>query len=148
MNFLAGFLILIVAESVVSERDGVDATAAASESNTRLSGAGRATGGKQDNAPSVNQQQQRPAVGERGGNSAGGGGGGDEELSGSRRSSGGAGGGGSRSGGFGQDVKLTADEVAIVENECVEVLLGIVSLQGGVLSRDLHGLHAVSGRRE
>lgn len=40
---------------------------------------------------------------------------------------------------------LTDAEVRLIENESVQVMHGVIALQGGVLSRDLWGLHAVSG---
>ena len=41
------------------------------------------------------------------------------------------------------EAQPTAEDVALIEREAVEVMLGIIALQGGVLSRDLWGLHAV-----
>ncbi|CAM9574985.1 unnamed protein product [Pylaiella littoralis] len=36
----------------------------------------------------------------------------------------------------------TEEEVRLIESECVQVMHGVIALQGGVLSRDLWGLHA------
>lgn len=41
----------------------------------------------------------------------------------------------------------TEEEIRLIESECVQVMHGVIALQGGVLSRDLWGLHAVSGGR-
>lgn len=38
----------------------------------------------------------------------------------------------------------TAAQMDLIESECVQVMQGVIALQGGVLSRDLWGLHAVS----
>ena len=48
-------------------------------------------------------------------------------------------------GGLEADAQPTAADVELIEREAVEVMLGIIALQGGVLSRDLWGLHAVRG---
>lgn len=43
---------------------------------------------------------------------------------------------------------LLKDEADIIETEYVEVMLGLVALPGGVLSRDLSGLRSASGWRQ
>lgn len=50
------------------------------------------------------------------------------------------------SGGDAVGAEPTAAEIDRIEGECVQVMQGVIALQGGVLSRDLWGLHAVSGR--
>lgn len=43
----------------------------------------------------------------------------------------------------GKALEPTAEEMEVIETECVQVMLGLIALQGGILSRDLWGLHAV-----
>lgn len=127
MNFLAGFLIITFAESIVSERDGMaaaaTASASASDGDIRFSGA----------HSSLVKQSGIDGDQAGGGRGSGGAGGSSSNNSSSGKGS-----------SFTRGVELTAEEVKVVETECVQVLLGLISLQGGVLSRDLCGLHAVS----
>lgn len=113
MNYLAGFLIVIVADSVMSERQNPTATGHANDPAGAVSftsAALGATNGVSQSSEAYNAVSQ--AAASKGGGDSGTG--------------------------------PTAEEMELIEKECVQAMLGMVALQGGVLSRDLWGLHAVS----
>ena len=118
MNYLAGFLLITFADCVAAER-GV---------SSLLVGGG--TGG------SSLDPATRTAAGEVGG---GAGASLEPELPPAIAREGVAGG----EGHGGAEAQLAAADLELIEREAVEVMLGIIALQGGVLSRDLWGLHAV-----
>ena len=43
----------------------------------------------------------------------------------------------------GRGTEVTPREMEVIETECVQVMLGMIAIQGGILSKDLWGLHAV-----
>ena len=47
------------------------------------------------------------------------------------------------SAGGGRGTEVTSREMEVIETECVQVMLGMIAMQGGILSKDLWGLHAV-----
>lgn len=48
----------------------------------------------------------------------------------------------------GKAAEPMGEEKEVIETECVQVMLGMIALQGGILSRDLWGLHAVRRWRQ
>lgn len=112
MNYLAGFVLVILADCVLSEREGtpsLDPGSVGSNGTTTT--------------PSGSSSSSSPQAGAVAVSDAGKEGSGDAPGAGP-----------------------TETEVSVIEGECVQVMQGIIALQGGVLSRDLWGLHAVSGR--
>lgn len=124
MNYLAGFLIVIVADSVMSGRQD-------------SSGDDRANGSTGTAATASLTSAALAAAN-------GGGGGGGSRWSEAHHNGVSTKHTASRGGDAGVDP--TAEETELIERECVQAMLGMVALQGGVLSRDLWGLHAVSSR--
>ena len=49
--------------------------------------------------------------------------------------------------GGGGGTKVTPREMEVIETECVQVMLGMIAMQGGILSKDLWGLHAVRDKQ-
>lgn len=129
MNYLAGFILITFADCVLSEREDLKSRS----SRNRATSGGSST--CSSNAPvdsaaagdvtEPSDVQPGPAKeGSAAVETEGRGGGAEKEAA----------------------VKEpTVAEVAQIENECVQMLQGVIALQGGVLSRDLWGLHAVSG---
>ena len=114
MNYLAGFVLVILADCVLSEREG---TPAASSRDPGSAGSNSTTtsGSSSSSSPQTGAVAASAAGKEKDGDASGGG--------------------------------PTEAEVSVIEGECVQVMQGIIALQGGVLSRDLWGLHAVSVTR-
>lgn len=122
MNFLAGFLIITCADSLVAERE--EDFPVTPVTTRRLEGGARG---------SKNPPEARGGSGGAGG-SGGRVGGGSGNLKGRDK-------GGKRE--KERVMHLTEEEAEVIEAECVDAMLGLVVLQGGVLSRDLCGLHSV-----
>lgn len=127
MNYLAGFLLITFADCIAADR--------APPSDPP---GGRSGGSNRDPTSTTAST-----------NSGGGGGGVSlqPELPPAMSRAGAAGGAEGRE----AEAQPSAADVELIEREAVEVMLGIIALQGGVLSRDLWGLHAVTtdggGRR-
>lgn len=129
MNYLAGFVLVIFADCVLSERRDAPAPSSrdpgsAGSNGTTTSGSSTSSfppGGSPTHNLKKGPLEETGAVA---GSDAGKQGDGDAAGAGP-----------------------TAAEISVIEGECVQVMQGIIALQGGVLSRDLWGLHAVSGRR-
>lgn len=127
MNYLAGFVLATLADGVVSEREGAPASSsrepssAGSNGSTTTTNSASPPGGSPPPNPRKDPLEQAGAVA---GSNAG-----------------------KEKGGATAGAGPTAAEISLIEGECVQVMQGIIVLQGGVLSRDLWGLHAVSGRR-
>ena len=49
--------------------------------------------------------------------------------------------------GGGRGTEVTPREMEVIETECVQVMLGMIAMQGGILSKDLRGLHAVRDKQ-
>lgn len=138
MNYLAGFILITFADSVLSERD--DSPPFLSSPPTRAHGVAASSSRRSSSSPSASPSDgarrildaQTAAPHENGVSTAGvtgtGASLGSREKAGSDAE---------------REVELSPAEVEILERECVEVMLGMIALQGGVLSRDLWGLHAV-----
>lgn len=101
MNFLAGFLIITCADSIVADRD-TDSDDSPHDDYKRLGVVAGSGGVSRDRDRDRKDKKEKD-----------------------------------------REVVLTEEEVELVEIECGQVMLGLVALQGGVLSRDLCGLHAV-----
>ncbi|CAM9961944.1 unnamed protein product, partial [Ectocarpus fasciculatus] len=126
MNYLAGFILITFADCVLSEREDLKSR---SSRNRATSGSSSTCS---SNAPADSAAagdvtvpaDEQPGAAKEGGpavETEGRGGGAEKEAA----------------------VKEpTVAEVAQIENECVQMLQGVIALQGGVLSRDLWGLHA------
>ncbi|CAN0537755.1 unnamed protein product, partial [Ectocarpus sp. 12 AP-2014] len=126
MNYLAGFILITFADCVLSEREDLNSRS----SRNRATSGGRGT--CSSNAPAdsaaagdvTEPSDVQPGPAKEGSASVeteGRGGGAEKEAT----------------------VKEpTVAEVAQIENECVQMMQGVIALQGGVLSRDLWGLHA------
>lgn len=115
MNFLAGFLIITCADSVVAERGDESLTPTVSKRSDS------ATRGSKPHSETRGTSGASTNMGNRGSKGRDRGKANKERV-----------------------MHLAEDEAEIIESECVEVMLGLVALQGGVLSRDLCGLHSVS----
>lgn len=111
MNYLAGFLVITIADAVIAERDTPETPP------SRRGSIGTATLGSPSSAAAATLSLELQAAAKDSVMTRGGGGGAGEP---------------------------TARELEVIESESVEVMLGMIALQGGVLSRDLWGLHAVS----
>ena len=126
MNYLAGFVLVTLADCVLSEREGTP-----DPSSRDPGSAGRfsttASGDSSSSRPDDSLPHKQPK-------------GSLEQAGAVAVSDAGKGGGGDATG-----AGPTASEINVIEGECVQVMQGIIALQGGVLSRDLWGLHAVSG---
>lgn len=124
MNYLAGFVLVTLADCVLSEREGTSREpGSAGHNGTTTSGSGSSS--PPGDSPPHDQPEGSP---EQAGAVA---------VSDARKE-----GGGDATG-----AGPTATEISVIAGECVQVMQGIIALQGGVLSRDLWGLHAVSGSR-
>ncbi|CAB1113808.1 unnamed protein product [Ectocarpus sp. CCAP 1310/34] len=126
MNYLAGFILITFADCVLSEREDLKSCS----SRNRATSGGSSTCSSNAPADSAaagdvtepSDVQPGPA----------------KEGSAAVETEG-------RSGGAEKEAAVkvpTVTEVAQIENECVQMLQGVIALQGGVLSRDLWGLHA------
>ncbi|CAM9558580.1 unnamed protein product [Ectocarpus sp. 8 AP-2014] len=126
MNYLAGFILITFADCVLSEREDLKSRS----SRNRGTSGGSSTCSSNAPADSAaagdvtepSDVQPGPAnEGSAAVETEGMGGGAEKEAA----------------------VKEpTVAEVAQIENECAQMLQGVIALQGGVLSRDLWGLHA------
>lgn len=119
MNYLAGFLLITLADCIAADR------------SPPPDPPGGGTGGRRRDPASANAPST-PRGGVGGGLL-------QPELPLAISREGATGGEGGRE----ADAQPTAADVELIEREAVEVMLGIIALQGGVLSRDLWGLHAV-----
>lgn len=120
MNYLAGFLLLTVADSVMSERADPPASSSSTNGTTTVDTAPTPDG----EAVTLEVAQTAAAKDTVAVTKAG-----QKEAA-------------TKAGQ--KEAEPTAAEEELIEAECVQVMLGMIALQGGVLSRDLWGLHAVS----
>ncbi|CBN77474.1 conserved unknown protein [Ectocarpus siliculosus] len=127
MNYLAGFMLITFADCVLSEREDLKSRS----SRNRGTSGGSSTCSSNAPADSAaagdvtepSDVQPGPAnEGSAAVETEGMGGGAEKEAAAVK--------------------EPTVAEVAQIENECVQMLQGVIALQGGVLSRDLWGLHA------
>ena len=118
MNYLAGFLLITFADCVAAERGVSPLPPGGGTGGTSRDPAALTATGEGGDGAGVSLQPELPPAIVREGVA---GGEGHEEA----------------------EAQPTAADVELIEREVVEVMLGIIALQGGVLSRDLWGLHAV-----
>ena len=118
MNYLAGFLLITFADCIAAERGFSPPPAGEMAGGSSCDPLGPSAPGEGGGGGSVSLQPELPPAIEREGVAVG-------------------------QGRGGAKVQPAAGDVELIEREAVEVMLGIIALQGGVLSRDLWGLHAV-----
>eukprot|EP00903_Cladosiphon_okamuranus_P020149 g18498.t1 len=117
MNYLAGFVLVILADCVLSEREGTRASSSLDPGSAWSNGTSTSGGGSSSSSSS--SSSSFPQAGAVAVSDCGKDGKGDAPGTGP-----------------------TEAEVSVIEGECMQVMQGIIALQGGVLSRDLWGLHA------
>eukprot|EP00752_Nemacystus_decipiens_P015848 g14158.t1 len=126
MNYLAGFILVTLVDCVMSEREDTPAPSSrrdpgsAGSDGTTTSGSGSSSSSPAGDSPPY------------------------DKCKGPLEQAGAAAVSDARKEGAGDAAGAgpTAAEIGAIEGECVRVMQGIIALQGGVLSRDLWGLHA------